>query len=120
MLSIDFGHMINVKNKLIKKQKEKQSKWIQLLYKYGEYGVTRLKDVTPKDTKKTANSWSYTVDAQSLSLVFKNSHINKGVNIAILLQYDHVTGTGGFVKGINYIEPVIQDIIKKLNAEISR
>lgn len=91
-----------------------------LLDEYGRIGVKLLHDATPIDTGKTANSWSYEIEHKGAnwSLWFKNSNINKGVPIAIILQYGHGTGTGGWVEGQDYINPVIRPIFKNILTEI--
>lgn len=89
---------------------------IDILDKYGKEGVAALASATPVDSGETANSWYYEIERQngSVSIVFKNSHINKGVLIAIILQYGHGTGTGGWVEGRDYINPAIQPLFDKI------
>lgn len=80
------------------------------LDKYGKEGVEALSKATPKDSGKTANSWYYEIihkDGQS-SIVWHNSNINDGVNIAVIIQYGHGTGTGAFVQGVDYINPTMK------------
>ena len=86
------------------------------LDKYGREGVAALSSATPVDTGKTANSWYYEIERQngSVSITFKNSNINNGVPIAIILQYGHGTGTGGWVQGRDYINPAIQPIFDRM------
>lgn len=83
---------------------------------YGREGVTALASATPLDSGETANSWYYEVVLQNgaISITFNNSHINQGVPIAIILQYGHGTGTGGWVEGRDYINPAIQPIFDKI------
>ena len=89
---------------------------VGILDKYGREGVAALSSATPVETGKTANSWSYKIKRQngSVSIEFYNSNINNGVPIAIILQYGHGTGTGGWVQGIDYINPAIQPIFDKI------
>jgi hypothetical protein len=86
------------------------------LDKYGREGVAALASATPKDTGKTAASWYYEINRQngSVSIDFFNSNVNKGVPIAIILQYGHGTRTGGWVEGRDYINPSIQPIFDRL------
>ena len=86
------------------------------LDKYGREGVAALASATPVDSGETANSWYYEIkhDNGSATITFNNSHINKGVPIAIILQYGHGTGTGGWVEGRDYINPAIQPIFDKI------
>ena len=87
-----------------------------VLDKYGREGVAALSSATPVDTGKTANSRYYEIERQngSVSIVFKNSNINDGVPIAVILQYGHGTQNGGWVQGRDYINPAIQPIFDKI------
>lgn len=86
------------------------------LDKYGREGVAALASATPVDTGKTANSWYYEIQHTkgSATISFFNSNIQNGVPIAIILQYGHGTGTGGWVEGRDYINPAIQPIFDKI------
>lgn len=97
-------------------QLSKISNLEQILSKYGQMGVSALASATPTDTGLTASSWYYEIEHQNgdVSLSFKNSNINKGVNIAVILQYGHGTGTGGWVAGRDYINPAIQPVFDKI------
>lgn len=89
------------------------------LDKYGEEGVKLLSNMTPKDSGKTASSWYYKIkrDNNSATISFLNSNINDGVPIAIILQYGHGTNNGGWVEGIDYINPAIQPFFNKIADE---
>lgn len=86
------------------------------LDKYGREGVAALASATPLDSGRTADSWYYEIVHAngSITITFKNSHVNQGVPIAIILQYGHGTGTGGWVQGRDYINPAIQPIFDKI------
>lgn len=86
------------------------------LDKYGREGVAALASATPVDSGLTANSWYYKIEQKSGSatISFHNSNIQNGVPIAIILQYGHGTGTGGWVQGRDYINPAIQPIFDKI------
>lgn len=86
------------------------------LDKYGREGVAALASATPLESGETAGSWYYEIIHQrgSATITFNNSHINDGVPIAIILQYGHGTGTGGYVQGRDYINPAIQPIFDKI------
>ena len=88
----------------------------QLLNKYGQEGVAALASATPTESGRTAEAWYYEIEASrsSATITFLNSHVNKGVPIAIILQYGHGTGTGGWVQGRDYINPAIQPIFDKI------
>lgn len=82
------------------------------LDKYGREGVAALASATPADTGLTAQSWYYKIERKkgSVSISFHNSNVQDGVPIAIILQYGHGTGTGGWVEGRDYINPAVQPI----------
>lgn len=94
-----------------------------ILHKYGRMGVDLLSAHTPVDTGKTAASWYYEIqnDDGVLSLRFCNSNVVDGwCSIAIILQYGHGTGTGGWVEGVDYINPAIQPLFKALAQDLWR
>lgn len=92
---------------------------VSILDRYGRQGVEALSRATPKDTGRTANSWFYktTRDGDRVTLSFHNSNIQNGVPIAVILQYGHGTGWGGYVQGRDYINPAIQPIFDKIAQE---
>ena len=103
-------------------ERVKEAARIGVLDKYGREGVSALASATPVDSGKTAGSWYYEIKRQNgtVSIIFNNSNINKGVPIAIILQYGHGTGTGGWVEGRDYINPAIQPIFDRLAEEAWR
>lgn len=103
-------------------QKVKRGIDPKILDKYGKEGVAALASATPIDSGETANSWDYKIENtnESLSISFYNSNIQNGVPIAIILQYGHATGTGGWVRGRDYINPAIQPIFDKIANEAWR
>lgn len=117
--------MINIRQKgdfknlssFLEKTKEKLN--LGLLDKYGREGVAALQAATPKDTGKTSESWYYKIERKngSVSLTFHNSNQNKGVPIAIILQYGHATKNGGYVEGVDYINPALRPIFDKIAEE---
>ena len=100
-------------------ERVKEAAKIGVLDKYGQEGVAALASATPVDSGQTANSWYYEIKRQngSVSIVFNNSHVNKGVPIAIILQYGHGTGTGGWVQGRDYINPAIRPIFDRITED---
>jgi hypothetical protein len=94
----------------------KQGKMYSSLDKCGEEGVRALSSATPFTTGATANAWSYEIHKSkgTYSIVWTNTHINKGVNIAVILQYGHGTRNGGYVEGQDYINPAMRPIFKDI------
>lgn len=100
---------------------EKVSK-IGNLDRYGRRGVEALSSATPVDTGLTADSWYYKIENGNgmIKLSFHNSNVQNGVPIAIILQYGHGTGTGGWVEGRDYINPAIQPIFDQIANDVWR
>ena len=92
------------------------------LDKFGKEGVAALASATPKESGLTANSWYYEIENKkgSVTISFHNSNIQNGVPIAIILQYGHGTGTGGWVQGRDYINPAVRPIFDKIANEAWR
>jgi hypothetical protein len=90
------------------------------LSSYGDEGVAALAKATPKDTGKTAQSWSYEIkiDKDTASIIWGNDEIIDGRPIAILLQYGHGTGTGGYVSGRDYINPTLRPIFDRIANDV--
>lgn len=103
-------------------EKLKENAKLSVLDKYGREGVAALMSATPVESGLTASSWGYEIEESSglAKITFTNSNINKSVPIAIILQYGHGTGTGGWVQGRDYINPAIQPIFDKMAEEAWR
>lgn len=86
---------------------------------YGERGVQALKAATPKDSGDTANAWSYEIveEPGRTAVYWRNSNVVNGTNIAVILQYGHATRNGGFVEGVDYINPAIRPIFEEMAKE---
>lgn len=86
------------------------------LQKYAEQGVAALASATPVDSGTTANSWDYEIrqTKNSVSIYWTNSNVNKGVPIAVIIQYGHGTRNGGYVQGRDYINPAMRPIFDKI------
>jgi hypothetical protein len=94
----------------------------EILERYGQAGVTALASATPVDSGATAAAWGYEIvqNSDGYSIFWTNTNINEGVNIALILQYGHGTGTGGYVEGIDYINPALRPIFDQLADEAWR
>jgi len=90
------------------------------LDKHGRIGVEALRIATPTDKGLTASSWTYKIvkTKSSYSIVWINTNVVSGIPVAILLQYGHATGTGGWVEGKDYINPTIQPIFDKIAHDV--
>ena len=97
-------------------QKAEKAARLPDLDRFGEIGVSALSTATPIDSGRTANSWSYKITRtrQTTTIGFYNDNVQQGVPIAIILQYGHATGNGGYVQGRDYINPSIQPVFDKI------
>lgn len=93
-----------------------------ILRKYGELGVERLREATPKRTGLTANSWAYRIEKRGYdyTLTWTNSNIAEWVPVVILLQYGHGTKGGTWVEGRDFINPALRPIFDELSQELRR
>lgn len=91
-----------------------------VLHRYGREGVAALESATPIDSSLTAQSWRYEVtrNRRGAELAFYNDNIVDGQPIAVLIQYGHGTGTGGYVEGIDYINPALRPIFDRIVDEV--
>lgn len=112
------GNWDKTENFLKRNQKLKNIR--NVLERCGREGIAALAATTPVDTGNTAGSWSYEIiqNEQESSVVFKNNNLTKtGIPIAILLQYGHGNGRGGYVQGRDYINPAVQPVFDKIVEE---
>lgn len=94
----------------------KRREYLNVLDEFGRDGVQALRNATPVDSGATAEAWDYEIKRTRnyTEIVWTNSNINDGVPIAVILQYGHGTGTGGYVQGRDYINPAIRPIFDKI------
>lgn len=119
MLSFESKGSFSKANAFLNRMAKKDI--LSTLDKYGEEGVRALANATPTETGETANAWSYKVEksGSTYSITWINDHMDTaGQPIAILLQYGHGTGTGGYVQGRDYINPAIKPIFEKIKADV--
>ncbi len=88
------------------------------LEQYGRAGVNALSAATPVDSGETADSWDYTItaDKNTVRITWTNSNVKDGMNVpvAVILQYGHATGNGGYVQGIDYINPALKPLFDEI------
>lgn len=110
----DFSKTIKFLNKV------KNVKINDILSKYGKIGVNALSQATPKDSGVTSRSWNYKIEVNNdnASIVWYNTNVVKGVNIAVILQYGHGTRNGGWVEGRDYINPAMKPIFDKIANQV--
>ena len=110
---VTFRHKGNFSNLTKFLERAKEGVHLGDLDKYGRAGVAAL---APVDSGLTASSWYYEITNKNgiATISFRNSNIQNGIPIAIILQYGHGTGTGGWVEGRDYINPAIQPIFDQI------
>lgn len=93
-----------------------KAEFLNVASKFAREGVEALASATPIDSGLTASSWGYRIKRgrSSFSIEWTNSHVDSGVPIAIILQYGHGTGTGGYVQGRDYINPAIKPVFDRI------
>lgn len=89
---------------------------LSVLNQYGKEGVVALANSTPVDSGLTADSWYHKVykTEEGYSIVWGNRNVSEQYPIAIILQYGHVTGTGGIVRGLDYVNPAMRPIFSRI------
>lgn len=87
-----------------------------IMNQFGKEGVSALAAATPSKSGLTSKSWNYEVTRKgnNWKITWSNSNVNKGANIAVLIQYGHGTRNGGYVVGRDYINPAIRPVFDKI------
>ena len=83
------------------------------LHAYANLGVAALSTATPVDSGATAASWGYQIhrSGDRVKIEWTNDNVTKtGIPIAVLIQYGHGTGTGGYVQGRDFINPAMRPV----------
>lgn len=121
---ISFKAKTNFKSTLGVLQKYSNMHLEKTLRKYGDKGVEALRNATPRRTGATAESWDYKIvnNGNNIALIWTNSNAPYGVPVAIMIQYGHATRGGGYVQGIDYInpalKPIFDEILKDIEGEV--
>jgi hypothetical protein len=98
----------------------KRGEAFSVLEKYGKLGQEALSRATPTDSGVTAESWTYEVVRKKgkYQIIWHNTNVHSGVPVAILIQYGHATGTGGWVEGKDYINPAIRPLFDQIAKDV--
>jgi hypothetical protein len=93
---------------------------LSVLDKYGRKGVEALSDNTPVDTGLASRSWRYEVvrNPGEVSIIWHNDDIENGYNVAVLVQYGHATKNGGWVEGVDYINPALKPVFEAIANDV--
>ena len=114
MLKIRTKGKLNNTHKFLNKASKQD--FFQCLDVYGAKGVQALSNSTPVDTGYTASCWKYKIHEYKhhIALEWYNTNVVNGCPIAIVLQYGHGTRNGGYVEGIDYINPALKPIFDEI------
>ena len=104
----------------LNKAKDANFKIDGALNRAGQKGVEALRDAAPVDTGLMASSWGYEIekDSSGATITWHNYDVEGGYNVAILIQYGHGTGTGGYVKGTDFIHPAMESVFNDIAEEV--
>lgn len=95
-------------------------KYMYIFERYAKEGLVALMASTPIDTGMTAISWDYRIEKtkNSIRIIWFNTNIVDGIPIAVIIQYGHGTRNGGYVEGIDYINPALKPVFDKLTLDL--
>ena len=117
-MSISFNTTGSFKNteKLLKGLQDINSIIRRTLQAEAQRGVTALARATPKNSGLAASSWGYKIvqNGRRVSIVWMNNDVENGFPVVIMLQYGYATGTGGYVQGRDFINPVMRPIFESI------
>ena len=93
---------------------------MDILNKAGRQGVQALASATPVNSGLAARSWGYEVEKRGSTYIihWTNSDIENGFPVALMLQIGHGTGNGGYIQGIDYINPAIRPIFDRIANDV--
>lgn len=113
---ISFVHKGDFKKTSLFLKKAKEAEFLNRLDSVAKQGVSALASATPIDSGETASSWNYEIirTKNGAIIYWTNNNINKGVPIAILIQYGHATDNGAYVQGIDFINPAMRPIFNEI------
>lgn len=115
---VSFGYDKRFNNRMKNRlEKMKIDKKFIRLNEFGQEGVDALQAATPVRTGKTANSWYYEISEENgvTHLIWYNTNVNKGVNVAVIIDSGHAALDGTWTQGYNYIDSAIEPVIEKIN-----
>ncbi|AOZ64887.1 hypothetical protein [Streptomyces phage Psst4] len=83
-------------------------------------GVNALASATPVESGLAKDSWGYDIQrsGKSVTITWTNNDVEDGFPVAIMLQYGHGTGTGGYVQGQDYINPAMKPIFDRIADQV--
>lgn len=96
--------------------------YMSILETHAKEGVNALRIATPIDSGQTADSWYYKIerylDSKTIVIYWLNSHVIDKVPLAILIQYGHGTKNGGYIQGIDFVNPTMKPIFERIMNDV--
>ena len=91
-----------------------------VLSSVAQKGVQALAAATPVNSGLASSSWGYETkrSRSSFEIIWTNSDIENGFPVVIGIQYGHGTGTGGYVRGQDFINPAMRPIFEQILADL--
>lgn len=86
------------------------------LEQYAKEGVEALANATPKKTGDLALRYSYEIDVgiDSTTITWHNDKMINGQSLVLMLNYGHGTRNGGWVNGLNFVDPAMAPVFEKM------
>ena len=83
---------------------------------YAKEGVEALYNATPKKTGDLAMRYSYEIDVglDSTTITWHNDKMINGQSLVLMLNYGHGTRNGGWVNGLNFVDPAMAPVFEKM------
>lgn len=118
MITVSQSGSFDNTDKFINSMKKDEA--FRFLDAFGRQGVAALRSSTPVDTSLTSNSWKYEIikNKGKYSIVWSNINVESGIPVAILIQYGHATKDGGWVDGIDYVNPTMRPLFNKIADQV--
>lgn len=113
------GSFGNIENYLRRMQRRE---FMKNLNRYGQEGVTALANATPMDSGLTKQSWKYRIvkTRTGHAIEWYNTNDETGMPVAITIQYGRATKNGGYIEGVDYINPAIRSLFDRIVSDLRR
>lgn len=87
--------------------------WLEV---YAEAGCQALREYTPVDSGKSRDSWGWFIEETEDGIFIQYTNDNMAdpipIPVVILLSNGHATGGGGYVYGVDFINPALRNIFQ--------
>ena len=86
------------------------------LEEYAKEGVEALQNATPKKTGDLSLRYFYEIEVgmDSTTITWHNDKMINGNSLVLMLNYGHGTMNGGWVNGLDFIDPAMAPVFEKM------